>query len=152
MYNKSRTLSVPVSPEVAAFAVVMEARLALEGYDEVEKWEGISTEKLMKQLEAKAKRLAAADPTNATELFNKAVIIGNLAMMIADKAARQLEATAGPANHCDSVAPSETDLVPEAPVSTVAINSQDATNLPQSAKSPRQIRHRAFARQASGSE
>lgn len=146
MYKKTRTLSVPVSPEVAAFAVVMEARLALEGYDEVEKWEGISTDKLMKQLEMKAKRLAAADPTNATELFNKAVIIGNLAMMLAEKSMRAREVQLGPEVFETQANIAVSDIVPElssgvtdAPHGVDPCGKREG-NSSQNAKPPRQFR------------
>ncbi len=67
---------------------VQEARLVLEGYDEAETWAALPMKQLMSQLEIKAKRLAAADPENLTELFHKAAIIGGLVMMITDKASR----------------------------------------------------------------
>lgn len=95
MKNKSNHLSAPIGPEVAAFAVVMEARLTREGYDQASSWEGIPMLKLLNQLVAKAKRLEVADPTNASEVFNKAVIIGNLAMMMAEKASRRMEQELG---------------------------------------------------------
>lgn len=148
MYKKTRTLSVPVSPEVAAFAAVMEARLVLEGYDDVESWEGISIQKLQKQLESKAKRLAAADPTNATELFNKAVIIGNLAMMIAEKAMVARQEQLGPeafeaqANAAISGAvPAVSADVAEPPASSVEVSAQSCAKAPQNANPPQHFRH-----------
>lgn len=140
MYNKTKTLSYPVSPEVAAFAVVVEGRLVLEGYDQVESWEGIPVSKLMSQLEAKAKRLAAADPGNATELFNKAVILGAFAMMIAEKAARSKETEGGSVVEFP-MPPTSTQLV-------AAEASQNHGNLPQNAKEPRQKRPTARRRES----
>ncbi len=89
---KTQALSIPVGLEVAAFAAVMETKLQLEGYDRVEKWGHIPLQKLIDQLALKAKRLEAADPTNATEIFSRAIALGNLAMMVAEVAARSREA------------------------------------------------------------
>lgn len=91
MYKKVTSLQVPVSPEVASFAVVMEAKLQMEGYDQVESWQAIPLEKLLAQLKVKTERLAATDPSNPFELFTKSVVIGNLAMMIAEKSAQMRE-------------------------------------------------------------
>ncbi len=95
MYKKTRTLSAPVSPEIAAFAVVMEARLVLEEFDQADSWDGVPIGSLMRSLEMKAKRLASVDPENPTELLNRAAIIGNLAMMIAEKSSRVRQALLG---------------------------------------------------------
>ena len=92
MPNKMKTLDIPVSPEVAAFAVVMEAKLQMEGYDQVESWKDIPLERLVAQMKTKVERLAATDPKNAYEVFTKAVVLGNLAMMIAEKTALAREA------------------------------------------------------------
>lgn len=91
MYKKTAALQAPVSPEVASFAVVMEAKLQMEGYDQLESWEGIPLEKLLAQLKVKTERLAATDPTKVFELFTRSVVIGNLAMMIAEKSAQMRE-------------------------------------------------------------
>lgn len=84
---KTKSLVIPVSPEVAGFAIAMETKLQMEGYDQIEAWNGIPIEKLMAQLKVKAERLAAADPTQHG-LFMKAVVVANLAMMIAEKTAQ----------------------------------------------------------------
>lgn len=91
MFMKTQALSIPVGTEVAAFAAVMETKLQLEGYDKVETWGNIPLRKLIDQLCLKAKRLEAADPANAPEIFSRAVALGNLAMMIAEVAARSRE-------------------------------------------------------------
>lgn len=77
---------MPIGHELAAFAVVMEVKLQMEGYDQPESWKNIPLEKLIAQLELKAKRLAAADQGKKAEIFSRAVALGNLAMMIAEVA------------------------------------------------------------------
>ena len=93
MYKKMKTLEVPVSPEVAAFAVVMETKLQMEGYDHVQSWEGIPLQQLAKQLAMKIHKLEAIDLEKADphEVFTKAVVIGSLAMMLAELAAKKKE-------------------------------------------------------------
>lgn len=93
MYKKMKTLSIPVSPEIAAFAVVMETKLQMEGYDHVASWEGIPLEDLVKQLELKIRKLKALDLSKADphEVFVKSVVIGSLAMMVAELSAQKQE-------------------------------------------------------------
>ena len=87
MSRKTKRLQLAVSPEVAGFAVVMEAKLQVEGYDDITSWEKFSIEQLVALLRRKADRLAMPGST-AQERFTRAVVIGNLAMMIAEKAAQ----------------------------------------------------------------
>jgi hypothetical protein len=91
MYKKTNTLGTPVSPEIAAFSVVMEAKLQLEGYDIIQSWEGIPLPTLIRQLEAKIQKLKATDLSNPHDIFTKAVVIGSLAMMVAELSARKQE-------------------------------------------------------------
>jgi len=93
MYKKTNTLGTPVSPEIAAFSVVMEAKLQLEGYDIIQSWEGIPLPTLIRQLEAKIQKLKATDLSKAHphDIFTKAVVIGSLAMMVAELSARKQE-------------------------------------------------------------
>lgn len=93
MYKRMKTLSIPVSPEVAAFSVVMETKLQMEGYDHVQSWENIPLEDLVKQLNLKIRKLQEVDLSKANphEVFTKAVVIGSLSMMLAELTARMKE-------------------------------------------------------------
>ena len=95
--GKVRTLHVPVGPEVAGFAVIMEAKLQMEGYDNAASWETIPIERLVRQLAVKVNRLATTTRENPDMLLVRAVVIGNLAMMVAEGAARALERATMPA-------------------------------------------------------
>lgn len=88
---KTSTLALPVAPEVAGFAVVIEAKLRAEGLDDSSTWKHVPTGRLVEQLERKVEKLKSLDPNDAQGLFSLAVVIGNLSMMIADRSSRALE-------------------------------------------------------------
>lgn len=85
---KTKELAIPVSVEVAAFAVCMEAKLRMEGFDDFEAWNRIPPERLMQQLERKIQALKKNPNPSAEEIFTKSIIIGNIAMMLSEYAAR----------------------------------------------------------------
>jgi hypothetical protein len=81
------------APRIASLS---ERKLQMEGYDGITSWEKFSIEKLVALLRRNADRLAIPRST-AQERFTRAVIIGNLAMMIAEKAAQVDETPESPA-------------------------------------------------------
>lgn len=89
MKTKTKVLEIPVSPEVAAFAVVMETKLQMEGLDMEESWQGFQPRDLLKQIRSKLGKLEGFDLEKADphEIFSKAVALGCFAMMLAEKAA-----------------------------------------------------------------
>jgi hypothetical protein len=90
MYKKTKTLGEPVSPEIAAFSVVMENKLQREGFGDVGEWEGIPIPFLIRQLESKIRVLKGLDAdANPSEVFAKAAVIGTVAMMLAELTARK---------------------------------------------------------------
>ena len=87
---KTKTLTDPVSLEIAAFAVVVETKLQREGYDLAESWKGIPVQTLVRQLESKIKGLQSIDVnTSPNEFFAKVVVIGSLTMMLAELSSRK---------------------------------------------------------------
>lgn len=111
MDNHPKNPQALVCPELAAFAYAMESCLKRKGYDDPEAWIGIPISKMLSMLEDKAKRLAASDPHNPVELFRKAEVLGNLAMMIAAKATAEHMKTHPEVR-------SMVDMVPEPPTRT----------------------------------
>lgn len=93
MYRKVKTLAIPVSPEVAAFAVVLETKLQMEGFDHAPTWEDIAQDRLVKQLKMKIDKLTKMDLTDPHEVFQKAVVIGIVAMMLSEQTAKQVGST-----------------------------------------------------------
>lgn len=89
MHLQSSKLAVPMSPEVAGFAAVLEARLRLSGFQD--KWRDLPLEMLQGQLYAKAEALLKK---RGNEAFQTAIIVGLLAMMVADKAALEAKGKA----------------------------------------------------------
>ncbi len=85
--SKTNKLSVPVSCEIASFAVVMETKLQADGYGDPAAWKGIELAKIVRKMDDVVRRLGATDPSDSKALFTRAVILGNLAMMVAEKSA-----------------------------------------------------------------
>lgn len=148
MYMKTQALSMPVGHELAAFAVVMEAKLQMEGYDRAETWKDIPLAKLIAQLELKAKRLGAADQLNKAEIFSRAVALGNLAMMVAEVACLENE----------KLSPTQTPVVQDDSKGVSNANKSDANatgkttkakaSSPQRVILPRTNRHTPLRRTA----
>lgn len=90
MYKKTKTLGEPVSPEIAAFAVVLENKLQREGFGEAESWGDIPIPFLIRQLESKVRALKDLDADNCpSEVFAKAAVIGTLSMLLAELVSRK---------------------------------------------------------------
>lgn len=87
MYIKSKDLSVPIGPEVAAFAAAMHAKMQMEGFHSIREWEGLSIADLKAHLAKKVRRLLENDDDSG--LFIQAVVVGAFSMMIAEKSARK---------------------------------------------------------------
>jgi hypothetical protein len=62
----------------------------MEGYDDTETWKGVPIERLLAELQRKTGKLADAGDRKTVNVFNRAVIIGALAMMVAEWAAERL--------------------------------------------------------------
>lgn len=84
MHLQSDKLSVPLSPEIAGFAAVLEARL--RSTDPKFTWKNVPYREVLKQLKLKVQALIDSEP--GTEAFNRAVLVGMLAMMAADMASK----------------------------------------------------------------
>lgn len=87
MYIKSKDLSVPIGPEVAAFAAAMHAKMKMDGLHTVREWEGMPIAELKAHLAKKVRRLLENDDDSG--LFLQAVVVGAFSMMIAEKSARK---------------------------------------------------------------
>lgn len=98
MYKKTKVLETPVSPEVAAFSVVMEAKLQMAGYDQVESWEGIPLPVLLQQIKAIVQRLGKEplETGDVRKLFERFVELGSLSMMAAEMTIRRAETAPAP--------------------------------------------------------
>lgn len=85
---KAKKLSIPVSPEVASFAVCLESYLASRGLDHCESWDGIPIESILKQLQAAISQLNVSRIGEARPraIFERAIIIGCYAMMVSELA------------------------------------------------------------------
>lgn len=86
MRLQSNEIAVPISPETAAFAASIEAKLRMEGMSSVAQWEHLPIEELKRQLALKVSKLLQ-NPTEES-LFMQSVVVGAFAMMIAEKSAR----------------------------------------------------------------
>jgi hypothetical protein len=86
MYTKTKKLSIPVSPEIASFAVCLESYLESRGLDLLESWEGVPLEEVVHQLRDKIVQL---DPdrlsrANPHALFEHAISMGCYVMMLSE--------------------------------------------------------------------
>jgi len=84
MHLQSSTLSVPLSPEVAGFAAVMESKLRLSKFHT--SWKDLSLEILQARLYDEAEAFLTMRGGDA---FQAAVHLGILAMLAADRAAKE---------------------------------------------------------------
>jgi len=88
MYRKTKKLGIPVSPEVASFAVCLEFYLESRGLDLLESWEGVPITDIVSQLRSKILELdpAKVNRANPRALFERAVILGCYCMMLCELA------------------------------------------------------------------
>jgi S-formylglutathione hydrolase FrmB len=88
--GKVRKLGLPVSPEVASFAVTMETFLRSQGKDNSESWLQVPTSSLIRQLGDKVKKLTELnlDEASPQELFSMCMLASCFLMMIAEQASK----------------------------------------------------------------
>lgn len=92
--KKVQKLSVPVSPEAAAFTVVVSQLLESKGLDCVATWEDLPMQVVIQELRSKLTildnpRLDLVDPG---AIFQQAVLIGAYAMILTELAQRKKKA------------------------------------------------------------
>lgn len=85
MHIKSNDMVVPITPEVAAFAAAIEAKLHMEGFANPEEWKKISVRELKQQLADRVRKLLVGDKEEGE--FTRCVVVAALSMMLADRAA-----------------------------------------------------------------